>query len=173
VTDIAVERRTHVIGVYDVLPDAQRAVEQLLHQGIPAEDVSIVANLENETTVHGFVSPREAVKEGARRGAMIGGLFGLLSGTAFFFVPGVGPLVVVGALASALAGAGEGALAGGIGGAILGKIMEKQRVPKYEQHLKDGKYLVVVRADPATLERTQEALQGTSATEVDTEAVGA
>jgi hypothetical protein len=171
-TGSATGRSTHVIGVYDALEDAQRAVEQLLREGIPVEDVSIVANLQNESTVHGFVSAGEAAKEGAERGAAVGGLFGLLAGTAFFFVPGVGPLVVIGPLASALIGAGEGALTGGIFGAILGKIMEKRRIPTYEQHVRDGKYLVVVRSDPETLERTQEALHGTAATEVGTEAAG-
>jgi hypothetical protein len=169
-SDTATARSTHVIGVYESLPEAQQAVEQLLRAGVPVEDVSIVANLENEERVHGFVSPGEAAKEGARRGAMVGGLFGLLSGTAFFFAPGVGPVVVVGALASALAGAGEGALAGGVIGAILGKIVQRQHIQQYEQHVKDGKYLVVVRSDPATLERIQETLHGTSASEVETEA---
>jgi hypothetical protein len=170
-TGTATSQRTHVIGVYESLDDAQHAVERLLREGVRVEDVSIVANLENETTIHGFVSPGEAAKEGAGRGAAVGGLFGLLAGTAFFFVPGVGPLVVLGPLASALIGAGEGALAGGIFGAILGKIMEKQHIPRYEQHVKNGKYLVVVRSDPETLERIREAVQGTAATEVETEEV--
>jgi outer membrane lipoprotein SlyB len=165
------QQSTHVIGVYESLADAQQAVERLLREGVRPDDVSIVGNLEHETAVHGFVSPAEAAKEGAGRGAVVGGLFGLLAGTAFFFVPGVGPLVVLGPLASALVGAGEGALTGGIFGAILGKIMEKQRIPRYEQQVKDGKYLVVVRTDPDSLERIQEAVQGTAATEVETEAV--
>jgi outer membrane lipoprotein SlyB len=169
-TGTATSQSTHVIGVYESLQDAQRAVEWLLREGVPVEDVSIVANLENEATVHGFVSAGEAAKEGAGRGAVVGGLFGLLAGTAFFFVPGVGPLVVVGPLASALIGAGEGALTGGIFGAILGKIMEKQRIPRYEEHVRNGNYLVVVRSDPETLERIREAVQGTAATEVETEA---
>jgi hypothetical protein len=169
----ATGQSTHVVGVYESLDDARQAVDRLLREGIPVEDISIVANLANEDRIHGFVSVGEAAKEGAERGAVVGGLFGLLAGTAFFIVPGVGPLVVVGPLASALIGAGEGALTGGIFGAILGKIMERKHIPKYEQHLKDRKYLVVVRSDPRTLERTQEAVRSTAATEVETESADA
>jgi hypothetical protein len=170
-TNTATARRTHVIGVYDSLDDARGAVEQLQREGVPIDDISIVGNLEKERTVHGFVTAEETAKEGVRLGATVGGLFGLLSGTAFFFVPGVGPLVVVGPLASALLGAGEGAVTGGLFGALLGKIMEAKRIPKYEEHVRNRKYLVVVRADPETVERLQEAVQGTAATEVETEAV--
>jgi hypothetical protein len=163
----------HVIGVYASLDEARQAVEQLREQGVPLDDVSIVLNLENETTVSGFVTAAETAKEGVRLGALSGGLFGLLSGAAFLFVPGVGPLAVIGPLASTLIGAGEGAILGGAMGAVFGKIMEKKRIPKYEQHLKDKKYLVVVRSSPDRLERIRESMQGSAASEVETEAAAA
>jgi hypothetical protein len=100
-------------------------VEQLPAQGVPLDDVSIVLNLENETTVTGFVTAADTAKEGVRLGA------------------------------------------------LFGKIMEKKCIPKYEQHLKDRKYLVVVQSSPDRLERIRESMQGTAASEVETEAAAA
>jgi hypothetical protein len=51
--------------------------------------------------------------------------------------------------------------------------MEKKRIPKYEQHLKDGRYLVVVRSRPDRLEQIRESMQGSAASEVETEAAAA
>jgi hypothetical protein len=166
-------RAQHVIGVFDSLDEARHAVDQLHEQGVPLEDISIVLNLQDEKTVSGFVTASETAKEGVRLGALSGGLFGLLSGAALLFVPGVGPLAVIGPLASTLIGAGEGAILGGAMGVLFGKIMERKRIPKYERHLQDRKYLVVVRSGPDRLERIRESMQGTAASEVETEAVAA
>ena len=162
-------RDTYVIGVYDSLDEAQRALEDLREQGVPLEDVSIVGQgLQSETKIHGFVTSGDMAREGAGTGGLFGGLLGLLSGAAFLFVPGFGPLAVLGPLAATLAGAGEGALAGGVIGAILGKFVEKQHIPKYEQQVRAGKYLVVARRDADHPERAEEGMTGSAATEVTT-----
>ncbi|MGH3842368.1 MAG: general stress protein [Pseudonocardiaceae bacterium] len=62
---------------------------------MPAEQVSIVGqDLHSETHVHGFVTTGDVAKTGAKTGAWVGGLFGVLTGAALLFVPGVGALVV-------------------------------------------------------------------------------
>lgn len=55
----------------------------------------------------------------------------------------VGPLFVLGPLATAALGALEGGVVGGILGAILGRQMEKDRVPKIQAALEGGKFVVV------------------------------
>ena len=49
------------------------------------------------------------MKYWGKMGAFWGGIGGLLFGSAFFWVPGIGPLLVAGPLASSIIGALEGA----------------------------------------------------------------
>ena len=56
---------------------------------------------------------------GAGIGAIVGGGVGLLTGLGLLAIPGVGPLVAAGWLATTLAGAATGAAAGGIVGALV------------------------------------------------------
>ncbi|MGH3855201.1 MAG: general stress protein [Pseudonocardiaceae bacterium] len=133
-----------VVGVYESMKDAESAVRTLLEQGVPAEQVSIMGqDLRSETQVHGFVTTGDVAKTGATTGAWVGGLFGVLSGVALLFVPGVGALVVLGPLAAGALAAAEGAAAGGGLGAVLGHFIAKKHVPKYSRHLEAGNYLVL------------------------------
>jgi hypothetical protein len=133
-----------VVGVYESMKDAESAVRTLLEQGVPAGQVSIVGqDLHSETQVHGFVTTGDVAKTGAVSGAWVGGLFGVLTGAALLFVPGVGALVVLGPLAAGALAAAEGATAGAGLGALLGHFIAKKHVPKYSEHLTAGNYLVL------------------------------
>lgn len=65
----------------------------------------------------------------AGTGAWAGGLFGLPAGAAFLWIPAVGPLFILGPLASAALGAIEGGAVGRLLGVILGKQVEREHVP--------------------------------------------
>jgi hypothetical protein len=70
-----------------------------------AGSVSIVSqNLEGEKQVHGYITTGDVAEKGAVTGAWVGGIFGLLIGAAFIWVPGFGPLLVAGPLAAAIGG---------------------------------------------------------------------
>jgi hypothetical protein len=165
---------TYVMGVFDSIEDVEQAIQKLREEGAPIDGISIIGQgMQSETKLSGFVTTGGVVKEDVGTGEFFGGLFGLLAGTAFLLVPGFGPLVVLGPLASTLTGAGEGALASDVLGAILGKFVSKQQIPKYEQHVKAGKYVLVARTTPETLEKIHDAIQGSAAIEVDTYAAQA
>jgi len=133
-----------VVGVYESMKDAEAAVATLLEQGVPAAQVSIVGqDLHSETQVHGFVTTGDVAKTAAKTGAWVGGLFGVLSGAALLFIPGVGALIVLGPLAAGALATAEGAAAGGGLGAVLGHFIAKKHVPKYSRHLEAGNYLVL------------------------------
>src|SRR5215469_3996985 len=113
-----------VVGVYAQLDQAEEAVRALGQGGFPIQHVSILAaNLGSEKKVHGFVTSCDVAKSSARTGAWVGGIFGLLVGAAFLWVPGVGPLIVAGSLSSALLGGVEGAVAGAATTGLLGWLM--------------------------------------------------
>ncbi|MDF3289810.1 general stress protein [Streptomyces silvisoli] len=133
-----------VVGVYGSMREAEDAVRILLRQGIPADQLSVIGqDLRSETRVHGFVTTGDVARSGATTGAWVGGLFGLLSGTALLLVPGVGPLLVLGPLAAGAVSAAEGAATGGGLGAVMGHFIAKRHVPKYIRHVEAGGYLLI------------------------------
>ncbi len=154
-----------VVQIYHTMGDAENAVKRLIDQKFPATQISIVTqNLETEKQVHGFITTGDVAKEGAGTGAWVGGLFGVLMGAAFIFVPGFGPLIVAGPLAAALLGGVEGAAVGAAGGGLLGALVgwgiSKDHVLKYEEIVKGGNYLVIANGDEAQVNQAREILQG-------------
>src|SRR5262245_49931100 len=110
-----------VVGTYAHIDQAEEAVQKLGQGGFPIQHVSIIAkDLGTEKKIHGFVTPCDVAKSSARTGAWVGGIFGLLVGAAFLWVPGVGPLIVAGSLTSAMLGGIEGAVAGAAAAGVLG-----------------------------------------------------
>src|SRR5215208_703439 len=132
-----------VIGVYSSMADAEDAVHALDRAGYPIAQVSIVArDLESEQEVHGFVTAGDASTAGAVTGAWLGGLFGLLVGAAFLWVPVIGPIFVAGPLAASLLSMAEGGLLGAAGGGLLGAAIgwgvAEDDVATYEKYLRGG-----------------------------------
>jgi hypothetical protein len=156
-----------VVGVFESLDEASQAVERLTGAGFPADRISIVGQgLQSEIRLHGFVTAGDMAKTGAGIGAVFGGLFGLLAGVAFLAVPGFGPLIILGPLAAGVVGAAEGAAGTALVGAILGAFMSRQRIPKITEHLRAGRYLVLVHGGAEEAARAQEILRNAGSIEV-------
>jgi hypothetical protein len=165
-------QESSVVGVYTHLDEAENAVRKLGEGGFPIQHVSIIAqDLGSEKKIHGFVTACDVAKSSARTGAWVGGIFGLLVGAAFLWVPGVGPLVVAGSMASVLLGGLEGAVAGATSAGLLGWLMSlgisKQHILKYEQHVKAGKYLVIAHGSPDDAAKAKQVLTATKPAELD------
>jgi uncharacterized membrane protein len=169
---VADQQQQSVVGVYDSMDAAEDAVQKLHENDFPVAQISIVSqDLQSERKIHGFISAGDVARTGAGVGAWTGGIFGLLVGAAFVWVPGVGPLLVAGPLAAALLGGIEGAAAGGGLGGLLGGLMgwgvSKQHIPKYEDRLKGGKYLLVAHGSAEEVKKAQEVLEGTEKAELE------
>jgi hypothetical protein len=159
-------KENSVVGVYSHVDQAEEAVRQLGQGGFPIQHVSIIArNLGSEKKVHGFVTSCDVAKSAARTGAWVGGIFGLLVGAAFMWVPGVGPLIVAGSLSSALLGGLEGAVAGAAVTGMLGWLasvgISKEHILKYEESVKAGKYLVIAHGTADDVAKAKKILEGT------------
>jgi hypothetical protein len=159
------------IGTYNSMPKVEEAIKLLDKGGFPIKQVSIVTqNLESEKEVQGYVTAGDLAKTGAGTGAWVGGIFGLLVGAAFLWVPGFGPLLVAGSFASMLVGGMEGAAAGAAGGGLLGSLVgwgvSKQHVLKYEEELKAGKYLLIAHGSAEEVSRAQNILRDSGAVEL-------
>jgi hypothetical protein len=161
-----------LVATYRTMEEVEAALRTLADEGIPVDNMSIITqNLESTTNVHGFVSTADVAKSGAGWGAWLGGIFGLLTGVAFLIVPGVGPVLAAGSaatwLVATLEGAGGGAAVGGIIGGFFGRFVSKKHIPKYEQKLKAGKYLLMTHGDSDLLDRAHKLLSDSGAEEID------
>jgi hypothetical protein len=156
-----------VVGVYETMAQAEEAVHTLDQAGFPVKHVSIVTqNLVSDKTMHGYITPGEDLTpQGAATGAWVGGLLSLLIGSAFLWVPGFGPLVVLGRLAALLLVGAEGALIGAATGSLLGALanwgIAQEHILDYEQQVKGGKHLVIAYGTDEEVARAQAILEET------------
>jgi hypothetical protein len=161
-----------VVGVFATLGEAEAAVRSLGDGGFPIQNVSIIAqHLTDDRRIHGYVTACDVAKSAAGTGAWVGGIFGLLVGAAFLWVPGVGPLVVAGSLAAVLLGGIEGAVAGaalsGLLGWLLGLGISQEKILKYEAAVKAGKFLVIAHGPADAVERARAILADSTAEQLD------
>ncbi|WP_375159372.1 hypothetical protein [Bradyrhizobium sp. RDT46] len=141
--------------LYDSYADAERAVTRLEAAGVPHSDISIVAN--NSDNWYGSRSGKvdrdrdgvddraEGAGTGAGIGAGLGGAAGLLAGLGLLAIPGLGPVVAAGWLASMAAGAAAGAATGGIVGALTEAGVSKEEASRYAEGVRRGGTLVSAR----------------------------
>ena len=94
------------------------------------------------TGAHGTGEERTSVVEGG----LIGGFVGAIIGFGILSVPGVGPVIAGGILASALAGAGIGAASGGIHAALTHLGLSTEQADELETQFRAGAALVTVEA---------------------------
>ena len=159
------------VGVYDHISKAEKAIQGLEQGGFPIEQVSIVfQSLSEKEEVHGYIIVGDGAKSGTDLRVWRGGLFGLLPGAAFVWVPGLGQLVVVGPLATALLEGIEKAEAGSTGRGLLNVLIgwgvPRKYITGYKQDLKAGRYLVVAHGSIEEGAKARDILQGTGASEL-------
>lgn len=159
------------IGTYETMEAAEHAVRTLDTGGFPIRQVSIVTqDMQDERAIQGYITTGDVAKQGVGVGAWTGGLFGLLMGAAFIWVPGFGPLLVAGAFAAVLLGSVEGAAVGALSGGVLGALagwgVSKQHILKYEEQLKAGKYLIIAHGSDAEVGRAHALLTQTKVSEL-------
>src|SRR4030095_13874546 len=136
-----------VVAVYNTHPEAEAGVKELQKGGFDTKKLSILGkDYHTEEHVVGYYNSGARLKYWGKMGALWGGLWGLLFGAAFFWVPGVGPLLVAGPLASAIVAGLEGAVVGSglsaLGAGLYGLGIPKNSVLQYESALKAGKYVL-------------------------------
>jgi uncharacterized membrane protein len=153
-----------IAGHFDSHQQAETTVRALSEAGVALKDVSIIAqNLQTTEQVQGFITTGDVATTGAGVGAWYGGFFGLLVGSAFLWIPGLGPLVVAGALASSfigmLEGAAVGAVSGGLIGALMGYGLTRDKALKYETTVRAGNYLLLVHAEDAKVSTVRRVLE--------------
>lgn len=94
-----------VVAIYDTHSDAEEAIDELKKSSFDVTKLSVVGkDYHTEEHVVGYYNAGDRIKYWGKMGAFWGGLWGLLVGAAFFWVPGVGPLLVAGPVAAWIIG---------------------------------------------------------------------
>jgi uncharacterized membrane protein len=159
------------VAMFDQHGQAEDAIKQLQRAGFDMKRLSIVSKaLQTEENVVGYYTTGDRVKYWGANGAFWGGLWGLLFGSAFFFVPGVGPLLVAGSLVAGIIGALEtAAVVGGLsalGAALYSIGIPKQSILQYETSIKAGKFMLVVHGTPDEVTRAKSILANSGASDM-------
>jgi len=167
-----------ISALFDDHTSARRAVTELENAGIASDDISIVSNnaegwytpdrTEAPTIQRGDTPDRdrdrdarhdrdhdgvddrvEGAATGAGIGAVAGGVAGVLAGLGLLAIPGLGPVVAAGWLASTAAVALIGGAAGGIVGALTQWGVSEEEAHTYAEGVRRGGTLVTAHVPEA------------------------
>src|SRR5277367_1083352 len=99
-----------VVAVYPTHTEADQAVKELQRGGVDLRKMSIIGK-GYHTDEHpvGYYNAGDRMKYWGKTGAFWGGLWGMLFGSAFFFIPGIGPILAAGPVVAWIVGGLEGA----------------------------------------------------------------
>jgi len=155
-----------VVAIFHTHPEAEQAVKDLQHAGIDMRTVSIIAKeYHTDEQVVGYYNTGDRMKRWGKIGAFWGGFWGLLFGSAFFVIPGLGPLLMAGPVIAWIVGALEGAVvvggAGVVGAGLFSMGIPKDSVLQYELAVKNDKFLLLVSGSASEVSKAKEVL-GTS-----------
>jgi len=153
-----------VIGIVRTHDDAEEAVKSLQRAGFDMKKLSVVGKgYHSEEHPLGFYTVGDRIKGWGGLGAFWSGVWGLLLGAAFFWIPGLGPLAVAGPFAHLIVTGLEGAVLGGgvgvLGGALTGLGLSKESVIRYETRIKADNYLIIAHGTAAEMENARGILE--------------
>ena len=155
---------TVAVAIFNTHVEAENAVKELQKSGFDMKKLSIVGkDYHTEEQVVGYYQTGDRMKYWGKLGAFWGGLWGILFGAAFFWIPGIGPLVVAGPLVTAIIGGLEGAVAVGgltaLGAGLYSIGIPKDSIINYESSIKSDKFLLVVHGSGDELDKAKDILK--------------
>ena len=155
--------RNSVVATFASHDRAEAAIRELQKSGFDMKKLSIIGkDYHTEENVVGYYTTGERMKYWGTMGAYWGGFWGLLFGSAFFWVPGLGPLLVAGPLVGWIVGALEGAAVMGglsaLGAALFSIGIPEDSVLQYETQVKNGRLLLVAHGTSEEVESAKEVL---------------
>lgn len=146
-----------VVALFPEREAAENAIRALQEAGFPRESIGVAARdrtPDGRLATEGDSKAAAGAATGALSGGVLGGVLGLLVGVGALAIPGIGPVIAGGALASALgiaggtavAGAGIGAATGGLLGALVGMGIPDAEARHFERGVREGGTLVTLDA---------------------------
>jgi uncharacterized membrane protein len=161
-----------VVALFADHQQAEAAIRSLQRNGFDMKKLSIIGrDYLTEEHVLGYVSSGDRMSYWGRFGALWGGLWGLLVGSAMLLFPGVGHVVMLGPVATALlnlaGGAALGGGAGALGGALASIGIAPDAVVKYESAIRAGQFAVIANGTAQEVETAKSVLRQSAPQELD------
>lgn len=154
------------VAIYNTHTQAEAAIKELQKSGVDMKKLSILGkDYHAEENVVGYYNAGDRIKFWGKLGAFWGGLWGLLFGSALFFIPGIGHIVALGPVGGMIIGALENAvIVGGLsalGAGLYSVGIPKDSVIKYETAVKADKFLVIVHGTEDEVTKAKEIIKST------------
>ena len=164
-----ISEKNSVVATFESHDKAEDAIRELQKSGFDMKKLSLVGkDFHTEENVVGYYNTGERMKYWGKMGAFWGGFWGMLFGSAFFWMPGIGPVLVAGPLVVWIVGALESAVVMGglsaLGAALFSIGIPENSVLQYETQVKNGKLLLVAHGTSQEVKRAQDLLDETEAT---------
>lgn len=148
------------MAIYTNHEEALNAVKHLKENGFTNKQLSLIWNAKDEKAELEKFSEKVTKIEAAEIGVGVtmGSILGVLTGIGVFAIPGLGILYGAGAIVGAIAGFDLGLIGGGIISALSIAGM-KEVHHKYDTHLKEGNYLLMVQGSDEEANKAKNILQ--------------
>lgn len=159
-------QKSCVVAMYQTHVEAEKAVKELQNSGLNMKQCSIIGQgFHSEKEVIGFYNAGDRMLLWGQEGAFWGGIWGLVFGSGFFLIPGVGQVLVGGALVSSIVGALEGAVVVGglnaLGAGLYSIGIPQDSILKYETAIKENKFIVSFHGTALEIAKAREILDWT------------
>src|ERR1022692_4593380 len=117
--DEEMSKENSVVAIYPTHTEADQAVKELQRSGVDMHKLSIVGKgYHTDEHAVGYYNTGDRMKYWGKVGAFWGGFWGFLFGSAFFMIPGLGPILAAGPVVAWVVAGLEGAGGGGAFGAL-------------------------------------------------------
>jgi uncharacterized membrane protein len=155
-----------VVAIYPTHTEADQAVKELQRSGIDMHTLSIVGKgYHTDEHAVGYYNAGDRMKYWGKVGAFWGGFWGLLFGSAFFMIPGLGPILaagpIVGWILAGLEGAVEVGALGALGAGLYSIGIPKDSIVKYEAALKTDQFVLIAHGTAAEVAKAKDIIETT------------
>lgn len=143
------------IAVFNSHKKAIDAIVSLKENDFPLKKVSIIGKAEIVDNKIEVRSNDLLIDTPAIAGTILGTVLGLLTGIGLFAIPGFGFLFGAGAIIGTIGGFDLGIIAGGMGTLLLQLGIKNEYAVKYNEYLKDGKFILIVNGTSEEIENAK------------------
>jgi hypothetical protein len=155
-----------VVAIYPTHTEADQAVKELQRGGVEMHKLSIVGKgYHTDEHAVGYYNAGDRMKYWGKVGAFWGGFWGLLFGSAFFMIPGLGPILAAGPvvawIVAGLEGAVEVGALGALGAGLFSIGIPKDSIVKYEAALKTDQFLLIAHGTAAEVAKAKDIIETT------------
>src|SRR5271156_5959350 len=156
-----------VVAVYATHTEADHAVKELQRGGIDMHNLSIVGKgYHTDEHAVGYYNAGDRMKYWGKIGAFWGGFWGLLFGSAFFMIPGLGPILAAGPvvawIVAGLEGAVEVGALGALGAGLYSIGIPKDSIVKYQTALTTDQFLLIAHGTAAEVAKAKDVIARTN-----------